>query len=123
MENLIILFSILTILVSVQTILGVGVLVLGTPILLILNFNFFNILSILLPLSIFTSLINILFFKHQYKLKKIFNKNIKEKFLYYCIPSIFFGLIIIKLYDDVINFKILISGIILISIFVKLKYE
>lgn len=123
MEDLILLFSILTILVCVQTILGVGILVLGTPILLILNFKFLNILSILLPLSLSTSLINILFFKYKYKFKKLFNKNIKEKFLYYSIPSIFFGLILLKLFGDVINFKILVSTIILMSLLVKFKYD
>ena len=123
MEDLILLFSILTILVCVQTILGVGILVLGTPILLILNFKFLNILSILLPLSISTSLINILFFKYKYRFKELFNKNIKEKFLYYCIPSIFFGLIFLKFYGDVINFKILVSLIILFSLFVKFRYD
>ena len=35
-----------------QTIVGVGVLVLGTPLLLILNYNMIEIMNLLLPISI-----------------------------------------------------------------------
>jgi uncharacterized membrane protein YfcA len=46
-------------LIIIQTILGVGILVLGTPILLLFNHDIIEIISILLPLSILTSLINL----------------------------------------------------------------
>ena len=45
--------------VTLQTMVGVGVLVLGTPILLILNFEIININSILLPVSIFRRFFNL----------------------------------------------------------------
>ena len=51
-------------LVILQTIVGVGVLVLGTPILLILNYNIVESISILLPISILTSLFNLIYFKY-----------------------------------------------------------
>ena len=50
-------------LVLIQTIVGVGVLVLGTPILLILDYNIVETISILLPVSILTSLMNLIYFK------------------------------------------------------------
>ena len=49
--------------VTLQIIVGVGVLVLGTPLLLILQHGIIDTISILLPISILTSLINIIFFK------------------------------------------------------------
>ena len=55
----IILISLILILSSIQSIIGVGILVLGTPILLILNYDIISILSILIPASILTSLINL----------------------------------------------------------------
>ena len=42
----------------VSEVVGVGVLVIGTPILLIFNYNLIEIMEILLPVSICTSLIN-----------------------------------------------------------------
>lgn len=64
-------------LVSIQTIIGVGVLVLGTPTLLLLNYNIIEIINILLPISILTSFLNItIFTKYKY-------------FFIICIPGIF----------------------------------
>jgi len=42
--------------VVLQSITGVGVLVIGTPMLLLFNLNLFEILSVLLPISIITGL-------------------------------------------------------------------
>ena len=47
-------------LVVLQTIVGVGVLVLGTPLLLIFNYNIIEIINLLAPISIITSLLNYL---------------------------------------------------------------
>ena len=62
--------SIIIITLSIfQTIIGVGILVLGTPILLLIGYEMLEIMNILLPLSILNSLINIFY------LKKRFNKH------------------------------------------------
>ena len=62
------LFYILIFLLSViQTTAGVGVLVIGTPTLLIMNFNLLEAINILLPISIFTSLLNLIYFKSNKK--------------------------------------------------------
>ena len=79
--------SVLFILVIIQTIIGVGVLVIGTPFLLILEFNIIEVLSILLPISIFTSFINLLFFKiNKKKLKMKINSETKYLFFFICLP-------------------------------------
>ena len=75
--------------ISLQSIVGVGVLVLGTPILLLLNYNMIEILSLLLPVSIMTSLGNFIYFK--IKKKKNENKNyieLKKYLITICAPSI-----------------------------------
>ena len=64
-------FIFLVLLVSLQSIVGVGVLVLGTPVMLILEYNMIEILSTLLPISILTSLINLIYFKIKKKKMKI----------------------------------------------------
>ena len=70
-------------LVMLQTIVGVGVLVLGTPILLILNYDIVEAISILLPISILTSLINLVYFKFINKIS-LFNLGSKvKKILFY----------------------------------------
>lgn len=50
---------IILILAFIQSIFGVGLLVFGTPLLLILNYDFFSILGILLPSSLIISLLQI----------------------------------------------------------------
>ena len=73
MELFLILFLIPP-LVIIQTIVGVGVLVLGTPALLLLNYNIIDAIDLLLPISIFTSFLNVTIFSN-YNFKKIEKKN------------------------------------------------
>lgn len=102
--------------IVIQSCVGVGVLVLGTPFLLIMNFNLIEILYILLPLSILTSLVNLLIIKLSNKKGVIINPKGLIKFFYICVPSIIIGLIILKYFQDYINFKILVSMVIVFSI-------
>ena len=53
--------------VILQSAIGIGILVLGTPFLLILNYNIIDILYLLLPVSIFTSFTNLLIMKFSNK--------------------------------------------------------
>ena len=65
--------------VAFQSIIGVGVLVLGTPFLLILKFNLVEIFFILLPISIITSLSNLIIINYSNKsLKKSTYKEFKN---------------------------------------------
>ena len=119
-----IIYIILILLIAIQSIMGVGVLVIGTPLMLIAGYNFISILQILLPISILTSLLNIIIIKFYYK-KNIFKyKNIILKnFFLICAPSIFFGIFFLKIFRNDINFGIIVSIIIIISLFTKLQYN
>lgn len=94
-----------------QSIFGVGLLVLGTPILLLLDFEFFKILNILLPCSMAVSLMQI------YKIKSY--KKIETKIIFISLPFIILGLITLIFFQEHINFKLLIGFIILLSFVIK----
>ena len=104
-------------LIIIQSIAGVGILVIGTPFLLIIDYNITDILSLLLPISIITSMINLIFFKlNKKKLNMKINSNTKYLFFFVCVPSIFVGIYFLQLFQNQINFKILVSVIIIISL-------
>lgn len=116
------------VIIALQSSIGVGILVLGTPFLLILNYDIIEIFFILLPVSIFTSLINIIIINFQ---KKTVENTISKdlvKFFLICIPSIIVGLIILKNFQTFINFNFLVSAVIIFSIFLvtlesKIKFR
>ena len=110
--------------VTLQTMVGVGVLVLGTPLLLILNFEIINIISILLPVSIFTSFFNLVYFRivDKISLNKL-GGNIKNYFFTICIPAIIIGLLLLKFFQNIIDFKIFVALIIFLSLIVKKYYK
>ena len=111
-------------LVALQTIVGVGILVLGTPILLILNYNIIEVISILLPISILTSLTNLIYFKLINKISIFkFGNQIKKSFFLICIPSIVLGIIILKYFNEIINFKVMVSILIFLSLIVRKYYK
>ena len=127
LENYLIL-SYFCIIIIFQSIIGVGVLVLGTPFLLILEFDIVEIFFILLPISIITSLLNLLIINFSNKsLDKSTYKEFK-KFFIICIPSIFVGLILLKIFNNYLNFKLLVAFVIFFSITLvilkdKIKYR
>tara|TARA_B100000767_G_scaffold260038_1_gene270327 strand:+ start:1126 stop:1881 length:756 start_codon:yes stop_codon:yes gene_type:complete len=114
----------LLILVVLQSVAGVGVLVVGTPSLLMLHYSLPDALSLLLPISILTSLLNLFVFKF-YKDNEKFsiNSKIKKYFFIICLPSIFIGLFFLKLFNEIINLKIIVSLVILLSLYIKLKFN
>tara|TARA_Y100000591_G_scaffold328101_1_gene353846 strand:+ start:18 stop:749 length:732 start_codon:yes stop_codon:yes gene_type:complete len=127
MDSYIVLFY-LTFIIALQSTVGVGVLVLGTPFLLILNYDMLQIFLILLPISILTSFINLIFMKFKNKKKQYIKKKQIIKFFSICIPSILIGMIILKYLQTVLNFKFLVSVVIifstiLVSIKKKIKFK
>ena len=110
--------SYICLIIALQSAVGVGVLVLGTPLFLLLNYNIIEILFILLPLSILTSFINLILIRVTHK--KLFTITFKglKKFVISCVPSIILGLLILKYFQDYINFKILVSIVIIFSVIV-----
>ncbi len=89
-----------------QSIFGVGLLLLGTPTFLLFGYNFFEVLNILLPYSIIISLLQISVYKE--KNFKFANKILKNS-----IPFLILGLVIVENIKDKINF-ILIASVFLI---------
>ena len=94
----------------VQSIFGTGVLLFGTPILLILGYNFQYCLIVLLPISVSINLLQI-----KDDLRKI-NRKFYKNLLIYCLPAIFLSLSLIDFNPIKINFFI---GIFLIFIGLK----
>ncbi len=106
----------LSLIVALQSAVGVGVLVLGTPFLLIKGYSIVEIFFFLLPLSIITSLTNLLIIRFKKKNEKFIVHKELKKFFFACIPSIMLGVLILKYYQEFINFKILVGLVIILSI-------
>ena len=122
--ELYLIYLITFLLVVFQSIVGVGVLVLGTPLLLILNYNIIEIMNLLLPISILTSLFNYIYLKFNKKKFKInLDKDIKKIFILICFPGITIGLILTREFYEYINFEILVSLFIFLSLLIKWKFE
>ena len=81
----IIIFLVITILSIVQSVFGIGILIFGTPLLLLLGHSFPTALSFLLPASLAISLLQVLTFQGQ--------KPAISPYLYtLCLPAIALGL-------------------------------
>tara|TARA_B100000767_G_scaffold270527_1_gene294416 strand:+ start:4674 stop:5423 length:750 start_codon:yes stop_codon:yes gene_type:complete len=113
-------FILVVSLVTIQSIAGVGVLVIGTPVLLLLNISIIETINYLLPISIVTSLFNIIIMKFKsnsfyYDLSRLNN------FFIICIPFVFIGLVILKLTHKFINYDYLVSLIIILTLIFRNK--
>ena len=94
-------YFIILLIVIIQSIVGVGVLVIGTPFFLFLNFEMITIISILLPISLFTSFINRIIIENNKKYEKIkIDKSTKKNFFLLCLPAIFIGLIFLNFFKE-----------------------
>lgn len=102
----------LTILVTatIQSIFGVGMLLFGTPMLLLLGYSFVDSLGVVLPISIAISLLQVI--KHFDYVDKVFFKNV----LRYCIPVIVLFLALIASIKINVGF---IMGIFLLLVALK----
>jgi uncharacterized membrane protein YfcA len=117
-------YLLIFILTVLQSIIGVGILVLGTPLLLIFNYEFIEIMALLLPISILTSLFNYLYLKYHKKSLQInLDRNIKKNFIILFIPGIVIGLILTREFQNFINFKLLVSFVIILSLITKWKLK
>jgi len=119
LENYLVLIY-LSLIIALQSSIGIGVLVLGTPFLLLLGYKILEIFFILLPISILTSIINLIIIKLSNKNLSVSSNKGLSKFFIVCMPSIIIGLIILKYYEEYINFKLLVSLIIIFSILLVL---
>ena len=93
---------IITLLSIFQAVFGIGLLLIGTPTFLLIGYNFFDVLNLLLPFSITISLLQVIYSKD---IDSEFNK----KILLYCIPPLILALSILVKYENNIDFILLIS--------------
>jgi uncharacterized membrane protein YfcA len=107
----------------IQSIAGVGTLVLGTPIMLILNYSILQTMFFLLPISIIISFSNLILINPHIKMKKKIDLKLIKYFFIFCFPSVCIGLMIMKNFNELINFNLLVSVIVFFSIVVKNRYE
>lgn len=77
-----IIFIVIIVISFIQSIFGVGVLLFGTPILLILGYDFASVLNILLPISLFINILQVV------QDKKHINLKYYKMLLFYSIPPI-----------------------------------
>ena len=113
-------FFLVIILVMIQSVAGVGVLVLGTPTLLLLDISLIETMNYLLPISIITSLVNLIIMR--LKINSLsYDKSRFILFFIICIPFVFFGLIILKLVNDLIKIDYLVAIIIILTLIFKKK--
>ena len=115
-----ILYIIIFLLSVVQSVAGVGLLVIGTPLFLLFGYNIIEIMFYLLPLSIITSIISLFFIKLKKKVEIKFKKKLFHYFFTICFPAMVIGLIILNNFSNLINFKIIVATIIILSIFIKI---
>jgi len=113
-------FILVVLLVTIQSIAGVGVLVIGTPTLLLFDISLIEIMNYLLPISIITSLFNIVIMK--FKSNSFYYDMDRLKFFFIiCIPFVFVGLIILKYTHEFINYDYLVSIIIILTLIFRNK--
>lgn len=103
---------VITLLAIVQSLLGVGLLVFGTPTLLLMNYPFDEALSILLPCSMIVNLAQI-FIDRKLLNKKLF------KGTWILFPAIFIGLIIVFAFELKLKIRFFIGLMLLISAIIR----
>lgn len=93
---------IITLLSIFQSVFGIGLLLIGTPTFLLIGYNFFDVLNLLLPFSITISLLQVIY-------SKDIDSEFNTKILLYCIPPLILALSILVKYENNIDFILLIS--------------
>ena len=115
LETKILLLFIISTLSIVQSLFGVGLLVFGTPILLLLGYSFDFALTILLPPSITISLIQVL---DNIKL----TRDMQKRIIFYSIPGIIAGLLCVLLGLVSVNMGLIVGLMLLLSVFIRQIY-
>tara|TARA_B110000444_G_C18753045_1_gene553717 strand:+ start:288 stop:1025 length:738 start_codon:yes stop_codon:yes gene_type:complete len=101
-------FLIILILLIFQSLFGIGLLLFGTPSFLLLGYSFESTLVLLLPISISISFFQILY-------QKFSIRNIAMEFSIFCLPFLVFFLIIAIKFGEIINIKIYVSLLLIVS--------
>jgi len=95
----------------IQSVIGVGVLLFGTPTLLLMGYSYHETLFLILPSSILISLLQSIKFS---KLVMC----IRYTFIY-TLPAVFLGLLIVTIVYDEINIKYIVGAMLILVGFIK----
>ena len=106
--------SIITFLIIVQSIFGVGLLLFGTPSFLLLGYDFPNTINILMPISILVSLL-------QFTKSKIKDKKFIREYNYYCLPFLVLFLFLALKFRNLVDFKFFVALLLIFSSIVILN--
>ena len=106
--NSIIEICVIVFLIIIQSIFGVGLLLFGTPSLLVLGYDFANTINILMPVSITISLMQ--FFK-----SKISDRNFIKEYNLFCLPFLILFLLIALNLNYILDFKFLVGSLLIFS--------
>lgn len=106
MVEIMILLAVVSILSVVQSAFGVGLLLFGTPTLLLLDYSYVETLWLLLPCSVTISLIQVV---NDYKLIEA-----KRRAVYLVIPTLVLGLAFIIIYANGINITRIVGVLLLL---------
>ena len=101
-------FIIITFLIIIQSIFGVGLLLFGTPSFLILGYDFANTINILMPVSITISILQ--FFRSRVRDQKFI-----DEYNLFCLPFLVLFLIVALKFKYFFDFKILVGLLLIFS--------
>ena len=99
---------IIIVLITIQSIFGVGLLLFGTPSFLIIGYDFANTINILMPVSITISALQ--FFK-----SKVSDRNFIKEYNLFCLPFLILFLVIALELKHLLDFKILVAFLLIFS--------
>ena len=99
-----------------QSIFGIGLLVFGTPIFLIIGYNYFDALAIILPFSICISLLQIFS-------GKMNDHTFSINLLKFTIPALIFTLVFLRFFKETIEISFFISFFLIFFALINIFYE
>ena len=99
---------IILVLITIQSIFGVGLLLFVTPSFLLLGYDFANTINILMPISITISALQ--FFK-----SKVTDRNYIKEYNLFCLPFLLLFLILALKFKHFLDFKILVAFLLIFS--------
>ncbi len=99
---------IIAVLVAIQSVFGVGLLLFGTPSLLLFGYDFANTINILMPVSITISALQ--FFK-----SKISDKKFLKEYNLFCLPFLIIFLFIALKFKYFFDFTLLVAILLILS--------
>ena len=99
---------IILVLITIQSIFGVGLLLFGTPSFLLLGYDFASTINILIPVSITISALQ--FFK-----SKVSDRNFIKEYNLFCLPFLILFLVLALKFKHFFDFKIIVAFLLIFS--------